>query len=199
MQVNGGTQSFTPLAGTFQNPGEVLITTSATTNDGAVIARGGVGSLGALGANAGWQYDCWFQLPATITNYALRVGIVKGVQQNQDAPNSGMWLEYDTANSSSNSTFTFRTTQASTSTYTSSGVTPAASTWYHVKISSQTAGTINYQLGTANGTLSSATNVTTNVDSSSVMTVFCQVLPRTSTAVTLTLDRVSYVAASGRQ
>lgn len=199
MQVNGGTQSFASQAGTYQNPGQLLITTSATTNDGAVLARAGNGCLGVLGNGTGWQYDCWFQLPSTITNYCLRAGILKGAQQNADAPNSGFWVEYDTANASSNSTFQYRTVQSSTSTYTNSSVTPAASTWYHVRISSQTAGTISFQIGTANGALSSATNVTSNVDTTSGMTLFVQVLPRSNAAVTLTLDRITYIAATGRQ
>jgi len=202
VQIAGGTQSWTYQSGSFTNPGQIVLTTSATSGDGIAIYKGGgannAGPLGILGNNAGWQYDCWFQLPATITNFCCRVGVAKGGQQAADAPNSGMWIEYDTSNASSNSVFEYRTVVSGTPTYTSSSVTPVASTFYHVRIRSLVAGTILFAIGSGNSALSADVSVTGDVDTTSSMLPLIQVLPRTNSAVSLTLDRISFTSATGR-
>ena len=114
------------------------------------------------------------------------------------APAAASYVEYDTANASSNADWTFVTIAASVAHYSASAVVPAASTWYHFRLSSTSAGTIAFQIGTANGALNAATSITTDVDSTSVMTPFVQLYARTSAAVSVTLDRISYFATTGR-
>lgn len=193
----------TPSSTEFLNPGQMILQTPAVSGQGISMIKGGgtngAAALGFLGANAGWQLDEWFLLPATITNYCLRVGFCRDSQQVADAPNSGIWLEYDTANASSNSHFELRTVNASTSTYTDSGVTPVASTWYHVRIYSTVAGTISFALGAANAVPTViATNITANVDSTHSMLPMIQILPRTTAAVSVIRDRSQYFASTGR-
>jgi hypothetical protein len=197
--VSAGSSGFS----TFQNPGTVIITTPATSGQGVAMYKGGGANasapLGILGANANWQLDMWFLLPATITNYAFRVGIVVSGQQVADPPTGGMWLEYDTANASSNTNIEFRTVSASTSNYVSFGSAPVASTWYHLRIYSNAAGTIAWQLGSANGALSAAVTTTTDIDTTHSCEAFIQVIPRTTAAAaTLTIDRASWIAITGR-
>lgn len=203
IQVTGGSQVLTSQSGTFQNPGQLLITTPATGNDGCALYKGGggntTGPLGVLGNSAGWRYDAWFQTAATITNYCVRVGLAKGGQQAADAPTSGMWIEYDTANANSNSLWTIRTVSASASNYSTTNMAaPVASTFYHVRIRSTAAGTILFSIGSANGALNTETSITTDVDTTSNMMPWLQVIPRTTAAVTLVVDRISFFAATGR-
>jgi hypothetical protein len=203
--ITGGTTgTIAAQSGSFQNPGQIVLTTPATSGDGIVIYKGGgsnsAGSLGILGANAGWQLDFWFELPATITNYAFRVGYCVAGQQAADPPTGGSWFEFDTANTGHDTAhIMFRTVSASTSNYDdTNAIVATASTWYHVRIFSATAGTISYQIGSANGALSAAVNITTDVDTTHACLPFIQVLPRTSTAAVLVVDRASFVANTGR-
>jgi hypothetical protein len=195
--ITGGTTgTFSPSASTSQNPGQVLITTPAVTGDGVSIYKGGGGAsgsgLGILGAETGWQIDFWIQLPATITSYAFRCGMCIAGQQVADSPTGGAWVEYDTANSSSNSVIELRTVAASTSNYVSTTITPVTSTWYHFKFTSTVSGTINVQVGSANGSLGSLISSSTDVDTTHQYMPFIQVLPRTTTAATLVVDRYSH-------
>jgi hypothetical protein len=189
------------MNGTFQDPGMISVTTAATSGEGCSVFKGGganaSGVLGAIGNNAGWEFDAWLETGATITNYAVRCGFMKGGQQASDAPASGMWVEYDTANASSDTDWTFVTSSASTRTYSASSVVPGASTFYHFRIGSTSAGTINFQIGSANGSLSSITSISSNVDTTDNMSPFFQVLPRSNSAVVLNMDRISYYSATG--
>jgi hypothetical protein len=202
--VGGGTTGTITSStnGTFLNPGIVTLTTPATSGNGIALTgttsanSGGANTVGALGSNAPWQVDIWFKLPATITNYCVRAGVVL-TGANADPPTDGFWIEYDTANANSNSVFTLRCNKASVATYVVTSVTPVASTWYHVLISSSVAGTVAAQISTSNGAL------TTAVTSSSVTTtagsgVGVQVFARTTAAAVLTLDRMTYSATTGR-
>lgn len=199
----GTTGTFQRMDGTYQNPGTLLCTTPAVSGNGGAFGKGdfnGRGPLGALGANAGWQYDTWIQTPATITSYATRHGLASGTNQFFiDAPTGGVWVEFDTANASSNTNWTLRTVNASTSTFVSTGVAVAASTWYHIRISSVVAGTILCQIGVANAALGAAVSSSTNVDATNVYTLMMQIIPRTTAAVTITLDRITFNATIGRQ
>jgi hypothetical protein len=188
--------------GTFLNPGIVTITTPATSGNGVCLTgttssnSAGSNTIGVLGSNAPWQVDIWFKLPATITNYCVRAGVVV-TSTNADPPADGYWIEYDTANANSNSVFTLRCNKVSVATYVVTSVTPVANTWYHVLISSSVAGTVAAQISTSNGALTSA------VTSSSVSTavtpgVGVQVIARTTAAAILTVDRMTYSASTGR-
>lgn len=203
--VTGGTTgTLTPTNGTFQNPGQILITTPATSGDGAYMFKTNLASaaaLGVLGASSGWQLDFWIQTPATITNYGFKAGVVKvgfGNESSDSLLTGANVIEYDTANASASTDWTFLTVSAGNTNYSASSVVPAASTWYHFRISSTTAGTISFQIGAANGALGAATNITTDVDTTSVMTPFIQLYPRSAAAVTVTIDRISYFATTGR-
>lgn len=201
--ITGGTTGTIaqPSGNTYQNPGQALLTTTAVSGQGISISRSGnQGSTGViLSTSTGWQYDCWFKLPATITNYCFRAGLVGTGVDVSDPPTSGAWLEYDTANASSQTYLTFRTANGAASNYdTTLTVSPVASTWYHLRILSTAAGTIGYQIGSANGALGALTNVTTDIDASHIMGICVQLIPRTTAAVTLTIDRISWVAKPGR-
>lgn len=204
VQIVGGTQSVLGIAGTFQHPGKVRITTAATSGQGCALYVGGgantAAPLGVLGAASGWQSDFYFTLPATITNYCFRIGLARAGQQANDAPTDGFWFEYDTANTGNSDSFiTFRTVNASTPTYTTTGnVTPIVSTNYHLRIFSTVAGTISYQIGSADGALGSVVNVTGNVNTTNAMMPLLQVIPRTTAALTFDFDKFEHQAKPGR-
>ena len=186
-----------------QNPGTAIFTTTAVSGQGISLFKGdganGMAPLGILGGFAGWQMDIWFKIPATITNYCFRVGYCVSGQQAVDPPTGGTWFEYDTANGSSNSTIEFRTVNASTPTYTNTTITPTASHFYHVRIYSVTAGTLVWQIGDNNGALSAASaGVTSNVDTTHACMPFIQLIPRTTAAVTLIVDRYAFTELTGR-
>lgn len=203
IQISGGTQTIASSVGTVQNPGAMTITTSATTGQGCAFFKGGGGSatgpLGALGNNIGWQVDIWAELPATITNYCARLGLAKGGLAAGDAPTSGLWWEYDTANTGNSDTkWTIRTVSGGVSNYSAAGPAPAASTWYHFRIRSVTAGTILFSVGAGNAALGAETAISTDVPSTDAMMPWFQVLARSNAAVTLIMDRYSYTAPTGR-
>lgn len=206
--ITGGTTgtitSLAPGAGTFQNPGIAVLTTTAVSGQGVSFYKGGGGNsaanFGILGANAGWQLDMWIQLPATITSYAFRAGLCVSAQQVGDAPTGGVYFEYDTANTgNTDSTIKLVTRNASTSTYTATGITPTASHFYHMRIYCTVSGQVSFQIGDNNAALGAATTgITSNLDTTHAMLPMFQTVPRTTAAVTLNVDRCSYVALTGR-
>lgn len=199
-QISGGTQSIQAQSGTFQNPGQAVITTSAAVNQGLTLYKGGgalaSGPLGPLGGNAGWQIDFWLILHTTITNYCVRAGLTKGGQQATDFGTSGWWLEYDTNNSNSNSVWTIHSENAG-STYIPTLVTPTASGIYHFRIRSVVAGTILFSVG-ANNVAPGAEIPLTGVDTTNPMGPFVHVITRTAASTKLILDAIKYRANPGR-
>ena len=186
----GGT--ITGVSGTFANPGICQIITGATgTGDGITLHKtaAGVGPLGPLNANAGWEINLVFALAQT-TNCAVRAGVCDGTSTS-DPPNNGIYVEYDTANSNTNTDFTLVTRSSSTSSYQASAVATDTS-YHHIKIFSTVAGTIGMSVD-------GGTAVTTTTDvTASVMEPFVQIFTRTAAAKTLNLDFYSYMAATGR-
>lgn len=206
--ITGGTTGTLnrKVGSTYNNPGILVFTTTAVTGQGIVLGKfdsnSGLGTLGILGANTGWDFDIWFQTPAVITNYAFRFGLVAGGTANgyqADPPLSGFWCEFDTANANSNANLTLRTNLAGVSSYVSSGVALSANTYYHVRISSSVAGVISMQVGAANAPLGAAVTLNTNVDAVNSAGPSLQVIPRSNTSITATIDRVSFVAQNTRQ
>jgi hypothetical protein len=196
----GTTQTVAGGTGTFQNPGQVTMTTTATATQGVALftTSGGVASLGLLGGNANWQVDMWFTSPTVITNVAFRAGMCSAGQQATDPPSNGIWVEYDTVNANSTQHLTLRTQAASTSNYVSTAATVAAGLLYHVRLFSTAATTIYCQTGTANTTLNTAVSSATDVPTSTALLPFFQVIPRTAAANAFYVDRWSIIAASGR-
>jgi hypothetical protein len=175
--------------------GAALLTSPATTNDGVALARSLNGSLVFPTVTAsGWVLSCWFQTGAAITNYCVRIGVMGGA--GNDPNNNGAWIEYDTANSNSNSTFTLRTQNGGTSSYGVSTVTPQVSTWYHVQLSSN-GSAVSMSIGTANAALGSPVSVSTNL-TATYQIIAAQVLARGAAARTLNLDWISYLYPTGR-
>jgi hypothetical protein len=183
-------------AGTFTNPGQFNMTTAATSGDGVVAvksiaASGTFTPLGALGSNAGWEYNVIFAIPST-ASISVRLGLVATAEANVDPPTGGFWVEYDTANTNSNTDWTWRTVSGGTSSYSTTNSKAVDTSFHHVRIRSTVAGTIGF-------TIDGGTEFTTTTDvSTAVMTPFMQVQTRTTAAKTLTLDFVSYMAATGR-
>lgn len=189
--------AFTPTAAadaTFLNPGVLVIPTGTTSGNGAAFFKGGsgVGIYGALGSNGGWEWDGIFKIASTAT-IAVRYGIVKSGQFVSDPPTDGMYVEYDTANTGNTDTkFTWVTRSASTSAYGTTGAINADTNYHHFKIRSVVAGTILFSVD-------GGTEYSTTTDvSTGLMTVFFQVLTRTTSAATLSVDFVSFMAATGR-
>jgi hypothetical protein len=144
-----------------------------------------------LGSNAGWQYDVIFQLAST-SNICFRAGVCSAEQNAVDGPGNFIGVEYDTANANSNTDFTWKTTSATTSNYSTTNSKAADTSFHHVRFRSTTAGTILFSID--GGT---ETAVSTDVPTAS-MNVVVQLLTRTSSTASAVLDFVSYVAASGR-
>lgn len=182
------------VAGTFANPGILgLNTGSATSGDGVALYKAdAVGCLGILGANAGWEVNIICKLSAT-TSCAFRAGVCLAGQQAGDSPTDGMWVEYNSANSSSNTDFTWVTASASAYSYATTDSATVDTSFHHFRIRSTAAGTIGFTLdgGTEYTT-------TTDVNGTGAMAPFVQVLTRTTSGKVLQLDFYSYVAIPGR-
>lgn len=199
--ITGGTTGTgASAAGTIQNPGQYLVTTPAVSGQGIGIYGGSAGTFGPLGSITGWIMDAWVVLPATITNYCVRVGVVLAGQQLADPPTAGMYWEYDTANTGNTDTkWTLVSRNASTSSYQVSLVTPTASHVYHLRIQGVASGQITGSVGDNNGALgANVTNITTNVNTAGAMLRAIHVIPRTTAAVTLLYDAYNMQIPSGR-
>jgi hypothetical protein len=74
--ITGGTTgTIQNTTGTFQNPGQITLTTNAVSGNGVCMwaPQQGAASLGILGSNAGWQADFWIQtLSPSATTYNQR-------------------------------------------------------------------------------------------------------------------------------
>ena len=192
--ITGGTTgTIFPATGAFQNPGQILFTTVATSGDGLVLVKNeGSGAVGALGSAAGWEINMIFKLGQT-TNCAVRAGVIAGGQFITDPPTDGIYVEFDTANTGNTDTdFTWVTRKASTPNYSTSHAIAADTSFHHFRIRSTSAGTILFSVD--GGTEASvATDVPTTV-----LTPCIQFLPRANGAVTLTFDFYSFMCATGR-
>lgn len=196
IQISGGTQTIAAQAGTFTNPGQALMTTSATSGQGVVIWRSGPGAgaapLGALGSNANWEMHYLLKLNAT-TNVCIRFGACIAGQHTGDAPTNGIYFEYDTANTgNTDSKFTGVCRSASTSTYVTTNQIAADTSFHHFRIRSTNAGTILFSVD--GGTEDSiATNVPTGA-----LGPMIQLITRTAGAANAVVDFTSYAATTGR-
>jgi hypothetical protein len=187
-----GAGQITQPSGSFSNPGISGLETGATSGDGIVLYKGshGTSPFGALGSNYGWQLDIICALVST-ANVCMRVGVVAASEENVDPPTGGMWVEFDTANASSDTEFTWVMKGAGTS-YSTTNSKAADTNYHHFRIRSLIAGTIGF-------TIDNGTEFTTTTDVTTAnCTLFMQCLTRTSAAKTLNLDMVKYVARSGR-
>jgi hypothetical protein len=178
--------------GTFANPGQLTLTTGlAGSGDGIVIYKNTAAPLGNLGGNAGWEINIYFKLGQT-TLCAVRAGVCAAASVTSDPPTDGMWVEYDTANASSNADFTWVTASGSVYSYATTNSIAADTNMHHIRIRSTVAGTIGFQID--GGTeFTTTTDVTTGN-----LVPFFEVLTRTTAAKTATFDFFSYIAATGR-
>lgn len=191
VQISGGTQSAQGTNGTYSNPGQLLITTSAISGQGLSLYRGSssAASVGALGSNSGWDYNCVIKLGST-SNIAIRVGFTSAGQQAVDTPSNGIWVRYDTAAADTQFTFESRSGGVSTTSVTNS---KNADTNFHAfRIRSTVAGTLRFSVD--GGT---ETSIATNVPSAALLPVI-QVITRTAGAATATLDVISYSGITSR-
>lgn len=194
-QISAGSQVITSADASFANPGQIIITTSATSGQGMGLFRGGPagrGVFGALGSNAGWEFNAIFKLSQT-TNCAVRMGLMKGGQEVTDPPSDGMYVEYDTANTGNTSTdFTWVTRSAGTPNYSTVNAIAADTNFHHFRIRSLVAGTILFSVD--GGT---ETSIATDVSTAN-MTVVLQILTRTSGTAACTLDFISFIMTPTR-
>jgi hypothetical protein len=156
--LGGGTTTVFTETGHYPHVGVSYLQTSATQGHGGEIARDGAfGIMLVPSTQTKWETRINFR-PDTSGNVRMRWGWRAG---SLTVPTSGVWLRYDTAAGFADTTFKFEACHASTCTVVDSGVTPAASTWYTLKIRSTTVGTVLFQLD--NGTEQSiSTNITSN-------------------------------------
>lgn len=197
IQIVGGTQSVSQSTdATFTNPGNVKITTSATSGQGFAMFKGnsagGSAQVGALGSNSGWELHIIVKLGQT-TSCCLRIGAAKSGQAASDAPTDGIYFEYDTANTGNTDTkFTGVTRSGSTSAYINTHSIAADTSFHHFRIRSTVSGTIGF-------TVDGGTEDTTTTDvTSAVLTPFLQLLTRTSSTANATIDYFSYIAVISR-
>lgn len=190
--ITAATGTLNGATGTFANPGQLAIVTGAAgSGDGVGIQKGDLASLGALGSNAGWEVNLVFALAQT-ANCAFRIGVCEAGGYIVDAPTDGMWVEYDTANASSNTDYTWVTASSSTRAFATTDSKAVDTGFHHVRIRSTVSGTIGF-------TIDGGTEFTTTTDvTTAIMMPFIQVLTRTAGASTLTMDFYSYMAATGR-
>ncbi len=191
-QIVGGTQTIQVRDGTWANPGQIQMITSAISGQGLSLWRGGggasAGPLGNLAAQGGWEINIIMSITSTAL-VAIRAGICAGSAQVSDAPASGIWVRYDTAAADAN--FTYECRSATVSTTSASSV--AADTNFHrMRIRSAVAGTILFSMD--NG---AETAISSNVPTAT-MSPFIQVISRTTAAKTAYIDFYSYYATNTR-
>jgi hypothetical protein len=188
--IGAGTSTQVIATSTWNNPGQIIITTPATLNVGAAIYKSSTGgAFGPIAANAGWEANIIVKLNQT-TNVCLRIGFFQGGQQVADAPSAGMFISYDTAAADAN--FIFECRNATTSTRTASSVA-ADTNFHHFRIWSTVAGTINFSIDGG-----ATTSITTNVPTAQVVEPAWQTIARAAGAVATTIDFFSYAAATTR-
>jgi hypothetical protein len=197
--TGGTTGAIQQVAALFTNPGNIKLITPATTNDGLWMILGGseFSILGSLNSFSPWTMDYWFQTPASLANICFRFGFSDGSSFTVDGPTNGVWLEFDTANANSNTNFELVNSNGGTKTYTSSGIAPVASTWYHVRLSSTVAGTMSAQMSVANAGLGAAFSSAVNVPNSNFLPTL-QIVARANAAVNVVVDCFAYNAVLGR-
>lgn len=194
--ISAGTQTVQVRDGTWANPGQVQMITTATSGQGVALWRGGggvsAGPLGNLAAQGGWELNIIAAIAAT-TSICVRWGVCVGTSQNTDAPPNWFGIEYDTANTgNTDSKFTYVSRASSVATYNTTGAVAADTNFHHFRIWSSTAGTINFS---TDG--SAAASISTNVPTTT-MSPFLQVITRTTAAKTAYVDFYSYAAATSR-
>jgi hypothetical protein len=194
----GGAGLAEPQASTFANPGQIIMTTAATTAYGVALYAGtGYNCCGVLGSNAPWQLDFIIKLSQTAT-CCFRGGFcISTFVMTSAAPTDGIYVEYDTGNTGNTATdFTWVTAKASSYSYsTTNAIAVDATNWHHFRIRSTVAGTVGF-------TVDGGTEFTTTSDvptTASGMAPFFQIVSRqASTAKSLQMDFVGYQAATGR-
>ena len=213
--VVGGTWTLANVASTFANPGIISLQPAATSGEGCVIYKSGIGAnstLGILGSNEGWEINIVFALNQT-ANICVRAGVCEAAGATVDAPTDGMWVEYDTANASSNADYTWRTRKASSDNYVrnlsftqifimcffqSDNYSTVNSKAYdtnlhHVRIRSTSIGTILFSID--GGT---ETAITTDVPTVRMIPFFQVIARSTGNTINASIDFYSYMAATGR-
>lgn len=186
--IAGGTSTWGETAGTFTNPGIATMATPATNGDGTVLFKSS--GVGALGSNTGWDSHFIVKISST-TSVCVRIGFQAGTTTSP--PANGIYVEYDTGNTgNTNTDFTWVTTSASTPNYSTSNAIAADTAFHDFRIQSTTAGTILFSVD--GGT---QTAITTDVTASALVP-FIQIIPRTGTSVTASIDFVSYAAPTTR-
>jgi len=198
---SGTTGTVTPTAtAAYSNPGLVVLSTPATSGDGIWMCLGqeriNIGALGNSGITPPWYLDFWIEL-GSVSNICVRVGAFTANEFNISPPTNGVWCEFDTANSNSNTDWTLSTGNGTSTNYVASSVVPSATTWYHIRLFSTVAGTIQMVISTVNGAFSAAVSSGTDVPTGGLLPTI-QIVPRANTAETITIDRVSYYGATGR-
>jgi hypothetical protein len=195
--AGGGTTGlFAAQAATFANPGQLRLTTPATSGQGITLYKsaagtGGTGSLGNLFANAGWDSNFIVQSGVGVTAICIRLGFCIAGATNGDAPTDWFGMEFDTANTGNTDTkFTWVTSTASTPTYSTVNAKVADTSFHRFRFRSLVAGTV--LMSVDGGTETSVTPNNAGVG------IFLQVIPRGAVAQRLVVDYVSYVAATGR-
>ena len=191
----GTTNAFTSAATTFANPGIAELLTQAIVGDGLYIAKnnGASGGFGNLSANAGWEANFIFKLVQT-TDVCIRMGFTNNPASDTDTAFNAALVEYDSANASSNTDFTWVTSVGGVATYATTNSKAVDTSFHHVRIRSTVIGTIGF---TIDGGTEFTT--TTTVPTSAAMGLYFQIINRTAnTAVSLIIDFASYMAATGR-
>lgn len=193
--VVGGTWTLANVASTFANPGIISLQPAATSGEGCVIYKSGIGAnstLGILGSNEGWEINIVFALNQT-ANICVRAGVCEAAGATVDAPTDGMWVEYDTANASSNADYTWRTRKASSDNYSTVNSKACDTNLHHVRIRSTSIGTILFSID--GGT---ETAITTDVPTVRMIPFFQVIARSTGNTINASIDFYSYMAATGR-
>ncbi len=139
----GSAGALSYVTGTWPSIGVLRVNTPATAAQGTGIAldQSSTALFSSVSAQAGWELRVRFKLSQT-TNTRLRVGLFPAANT-AAAPTEGIFLRYDV--NAGDTGFLFECRTGGTPTTVASGVA-ADSNWHTVRIYSNTAGTIGFQL-----------------------------------------------------
>ena len=199
----GTCSSLTPIAAVASHPGLFRARTTTSSGDGcstslASTNYSGAGitqihNLGSSSSTTGWEFIfIWATDAAAVTTTAYFIGL--GTTANSFLGGTGsIGIRSDTSatacgsGADSTTNWVFHARSSSTNTCTDSGVAVAANTWYKLRITSTTLGTVNYELSTNGGAYTSPVSISTNVPTVDLFPMF-QVVTRTTAARDLTID-----------
>lgn len=169
---------------TSHHPGCVTITSSTTTNSGAVVQA----NASAFLIGGGEQYDCVLKTDASFANNTMRLGL-HDTTSSVDAVD-GAYFEV-----SATGVVTAKTSNNSVRTTSATIITMAVNTWYHCRVKvNPTASAVDFTVYSDAGAVLGTTQITANIPTVSGRECAPQFVATNVGTVATVLVHIDYMA-----